>query len=134
MFDRHEVVIGVVYIASYTMHYDGYNPKTYQLSFRTGPRAGFGHDCEFGSPHGLTSWHGFWHYDSRMQQFQTEFRYNYPEWTDLKFVNLHRDGPITWTGFDQRTRSIRMKLKMIRKIYTPSYRSTSKQVGLQFAD
>ena len=115
---RHEVIIGIVYIAEYTMHWDRYNPRTFQLSFRTGPRAGYGHDVQFGSPHGLTSWHGSWHSDQTMQTFYGEFKYNYPERTDLKWVNLDRDGPITFTGLDQERRSIQMKLRKIRKLYT----------------
>ena len=112
-------VIRIEYIAEYTMHWGSSNPTTFHLGFRTGRWAG--HNVQFGSRHGLTPWHGSWEYDRTMQTFFANFRYNYPEKEDLKWVKLHRDGPITFTGVDQKRRKIQMKLMTIRRLYTPSY-------------
>ena len=119
--ERHEVIIGIEYSAWYTMHVDSSKPSTFDISFRTGPRIKAGHDVQFGSPRGLTPWHGSWNYDRAMQTFYGEFKYNYPETTDLKWVKLHRDGPFKFIGVDQENRKIEMILRTIRRLYTPSY-------------
>ena len=112
-------VIRIEYIAEYTMNWRSSHPTTCHLWFRTGRWAG--HNVQFGSRHGLTPWHGSWEYDQTMQTFFAKFRYNFPEEEDLEWVRLHRDGPIKFTGVDQKMRKIQMKLTTIRKLYTPSY-------------